>query len=517
MGTVHHQNGTLPLGEDDSNTFEYKKDCADELDDDDAPLLDVEEKVEKQKDLTDDVRPTSPFLHAGDTSRGIGVIIVILYHMGYERFKNAWFCISLFFSLSGFIMTKNTVESFERRGHVDVYRFWAKRISRLFPALLLTIVLILLSQKLPLRDNDGVTFQREATDTWYATIFMTNYNLAYNQVDDYFDEFAAPSITRHMWTLSIEEQYYIIWPIVLMLITKSVVFMSKNRRTEIDQNEDLYITTGTTRNCVGAILMLDIVVMAVSYTSSLSTITQFGTSAAYYSTMCRMGDIAAGGFSYSTIRLIPQLSRRWFRDPNLPPMSFKMRVILELMAGTVLVMLITVPMLQMPVDEMLVIYFEKLRLFLSLLSYGFVANTIQMSEPLPKWAIASKIFSFRPLIFIGVISYGVYVFHWPILVYFGDPVGIGRKKAELGWEDPYDGVLGYEGRNVVLFVMVMVIGYFSFMYFEKPMFFLSKATMPKKTIATGFLALFTTLMINFVDYKRSTPHDDISERSRSNG
>jgi len=499
MGTVHDQNG--------SNTVECKKDCADDQDED-VPLIVGEDKVVGQKNPTDDkppTSPTSPDLNAGDSSRGIGVILVILYHMGYERFKNAWFCISLFFVLSGFIMTKNTVESFERRGHVDVYRFWAKRISRLFPALLLTIVLILLSQLLPIRQNDGVTFQREATDTWYATIFMTNYNLAYNQVDDYFDEFSAPSITRHLWTLSIEEQYYTIWPVVLLVITKTVVFMSKNCCTKIDQNENIYIISGAARNCVGAILILDLVVMAASYFSSLTTIAEFGTSAAYYSTMCRMGDIAAGGFSYSTIRLIPQLSRRWYRDPALPPLSFKMRVFLELMATSVLMVFILVPMIQTPVDEMLLLYFEKLRIFLSLLVFGFVANTIQMSEPLPKWAIASRILGFRPLVFLGVISYGIYVVHWPMLVYFGDPVGIGKKKAALGWEEPYDGVLGYEGRNVVLFVTVMVIGYLSFMYFEMPILFLSKVTMPKKTIATGFLSLFTTLMINLLVTKDLAP------------
>jgi peptidoglycan/LPS O-acetylase OafA/YrhL len=488
MKTDHSSPGSVCRESEDDESGDYTDVEVDD-EDEDAPLVDVEDKVVKQKNPTDDERPTSPtspFLHAGDSSRGIGVILVILYHMGYERFQNAWFCISLFFSLSGFIMTKNTVESFERRGHVDVYKFWAKRVSRLFPALFLTIILILLSQKLPIRQNDGVTFQREATDTWYATIFATNYNLAYNQIDDYFDEFAAPSITRHMWTLSIEEQYYIIWPIVLMLITKTVVFMSKNHCTEIDRNEDIYTISGTTRNCVRAILMLDVVVMAVSYFSSLSTIAQFGTSAAYYSTMCRMGDIAAGGFSYSSIRLIPHLSRRWFRDPNLPPMTLKLRIILELMAGTVLLVLITVPMIQTPVDEMLLLYFEKLRLFLSLLLFGFVANTIQMSEPLPNWAIASKILGFYPLVFTGVISYGVYVFHWPIIVYFGDPVGIGKKKAELGWEDPYDGVFGYEGRNLVLFATVMVIGYVSFIYFEMPILSLSKVTMPKKTILLDF-------------------------------
>jgi peptidoglycan/LPS O-acetylase OafA/YrhL len=492
--------------EDDSDDYTDEYDSDDYTDDEDsyAPLV--------EHDATQDepILPTSPFMPAGDSCRGIGVIIVILYHMGYEQFKNAWFVISLFFSLSGFIMTKNTVETFERRGHVDVFKFWAKRVSRLFPALLLTIVIVLLSQKLPIRKNDGVTFQREGEDTFYATIFLTNYNLAYNQVDDYFNEFATPSITRHMWTLSIEEQYYIIWPLVLMLITKLIMLMPKNdmgidQYGESKRVRDIYVISGTSRRCISAILMLDIIVMTVSYYSSMTTIEKYDMSTAYYSTMCRMGDIAAGGFTYSSTRLIPFISRRWFRDPDLPPMSLKMRVILELMVTTLVVTLISIPMIQTPTEEMLIIYFEKLRLFVSLLLYGFVASTIQLSEPLPRWAIVSKILSFRPLIITGVISYGVYVFHWPILVYFGDPVGIGKKKVALGWQDPYEGVLGYHGRNAVLFLVVMVIGYASFMFFERPILFLSKVTMPKKTIATGFLSIGVTLLINWLITKDLPP------------
>ena len=155
---------------------------------------------------------------AADCQRGIGIILVVLYHMGYDIANNAWLDISMFFSLSGFLITKTTVESYERNGCVKIVQFWAKRVSRLFPVLLLTVNAIALSQKLPWRSgqDDGVRFQREGIDLFYATVFATNYNLVYNQVDDYFDETSAPSVTRHMWTLSIEEKCYIIWPVVIL-------------------------------------------------------------------------------------------------------------------------------------------------------------------------------------------------------------------------------------------------------------------------------------------------------------
>jgi len=153
-----------------------------------------------------------------DGLRGFGTFLVFLYHMGYS--DNAWLCISIFFSLSGFIITSITVEAYERRGYVDVLKFWAKRISRLFPALLLLIIILVTSQKF--RRNDEITFIREKDDLLFATFFLTNYNLIYNNKDDYFDNFAQPSITRHMWTLSIEEQYYIIWPLIILFFNQDI-------------------------------------------------------------------------------------------------------------------------------------------------------------------------------------------------------------------------------------------------------------------------------------------------------
>eukprot|EP00957_Ditylum_brightwellii_P169587 12907892-Ditylum_brightwellii.AAC.1 len=162
----------------------------------------------------------SPHLPGAESSQGIGIILVIIFHMGYQLFTNTWVDISCFFVLSGFLITKVTIGAYEHQGFVDICKFWAKHVSRLFSCILIAINVIVLTQKLPWRHNDGVTFQREATDLWYATIFATNYNLVYLQPDDDFDDFSALSITRHLWTLSIEEQYYIIWPLVIWLFSK---------------------------------------------------------------------------------------------------------------------------------------------------------------------------------------------------------------------------------------------------------------------------------------------------------
>ncbi len=227
----------------------------------------------------------SPRVPSFDTLRGIGVILVTLYHMGYKSFANAWFVISLFFSLSGFLITKVTVESYERHGTIDITKFWARRVSRLFPALLSTIVAIVLTQKMPfLRINDGVQFQKEKVDLLYATLFATNINLMYNQLDDYFLESAAPSITRHLWTLSIEEQYYIVWPLVVWFLAKCFGKEgSRARGLQFQLEQDYSVPDLSTKRLLVSILTMDSFVIVFSYFSSLITIQNKGMSAVSWS------------------------------------------------------------------------------------------------------------------------------------------------------------------------------------------------------------------------------------------
>ncbi len=486
----------------------------------------------------------SPSVPTSDVARGTGVVLVVLYHMGYQAFMNAWVDISLFFALSGFLITKTTIEAFERNGHVDIVKFWSKRVSRIFPCVLLVIILIVLSQKLPFRHNDGVTYQREASDLWYATIFATNYNLVYLQPDDYFDEFSAPSITRHLWTLSIEEQYYVIWPLVIWSLSQLVFLLHGKERKhhakvsqetmsqpedeqEISQSQQ-YLSSGedgntkkdhpheneifvrkddessckpyllestTVRNLIRCVFLLDLCVMILSYFSSWATIDAMGLSAAYYSTWCRMGDIAAGGFAYTGSRLQPYVARRWYRDPTLPPLTKAEQIICEMMSFFLFCCVFILPMVQTPVKDMFVMYFSYLRLGISLTAFGCVFHTILVNEGIPKWAIFAKFCNSKVLGLFGTLSYGAYVIHWPILVFFGDPNGRYRHLLQAGVElDQDTTVFQYNLMNVFFFFLTFAIAYVSFFKFELPLLMKSRNTVPWKTVMTGLSAMGVTLM-----------------------
>ena len=76
-----------------------------------------------------------------DSIRGVGIILVVLYHMDYRIANHAWLCISAFFTLSGLMITGVTIQALERKGHVDVLGFSRNRVARLFPGLFLLLVL----------------------------------------------------------------------------------------------------------------------------------------------------------------------------------------------------------------------------------------------------------------------------------------------------------------------------------------------------------------------------------------
>jgi len=448
----------------------------------------------------------SPKLPSGDSCRGIGILVVIVYHMGYKAFMNAWVDISLFFSLSGFLITKATVESIDRQDHMDICKFWAKRISRIFPCVLLVINLIVISQKLPFRHNDGVKFQREATDLWYATIFATNYNLVYLQPDDYFDDFSSPSITRHLWTLSIEEQYYVIWPLIMWALSKLSHLFRGTSSSGMDENKKsgspctaFFIRSPQMKDIITFLWILDIAVMVSSYFMSWATIDAMGVTAAYYSTWCRMGDIAAGGFAYTSARLIPWIARRWYEDPTLPPISTKERIIYETMAVLVLLSITVLPLSKIAEEDMFMMYFRYLRFGLSLLVFFNVGTSIQMlHKPLPKWAIASRIMDNKILLFLGKISYGAYVIHWPFLVFFGDPKGVHRKQeVEEGLDfvhHEHMPVFQYHMQNLFIFILTLLVAYLSFFKYEIPFMVKSRVTPPRKTVTLGLLAMGFTLV-----------------------
>jgi peptidoglycan/LPS O-acetylase OafA/YrhL len=158
------------------------------------------------------VEPRRPHLAALDGLRGLAVIAVLLFHGG--KLQGGFLGVDLFFALSGFLITSLLLAEIERTGQVDVFAFWGRRLRRLLPAVLLLLV--------------GVTVittivasvpERAATlsDGPWAQAYVANWHAIAGH-RDYWASFELPRMFGHLWSLAIEEQFYFVWPVLLALI-----------------------------------------------------------------------------------------------------------------------------------------------------------------------------------------------------------------------------------------------------------------------------------------------------------
>lgn len=146
-----------------------------------------------------------------DGVRGTAMVAFMAFHFGASGIAGAWVGINLFFVLSGFLITRLLIEEYHEHGGIDAVAFYRRRIRRLIPALLLLLTVVLVH---------GLLFaggQRKALG-WdiLATLgYVMNWRLIATD-DAYFDTFTDPSPLRHAWTLSIEEQFYVLVPLALL-------------------------------------------------------------------------------------------------------------------------------------------------------------------------------------------------------------------------------------------------------------------------------------------------------------
>lgn len=148
-----------------------------------------------------------------DGLRGLAVAVVVAFHLLPERFPGGFLGVEVFFVVSGFLITTLLRDEQARAGRVDLRRFWARRARRLLPTLLVTVVTVLLVVLVLQPDRLG----RTATEAVAGLGYVSNWYLIVREVP-YFEQFEAPSPLLHLWSLAIEEQYYLLWPVVIAAV-----------------------------------------------------------------------------------------------------------------------------------------------------------------------------------------------------------------------------------------------------------------------------------------------------------
>ncbi len=144
--------------------------------------------------------------------RAISVLGVVLFHSGLSLANGGFVGVDSFFVISGFLITSLLMREVKTSGGIKLSAFWARRAKRLLPNALLTIAATLLAVALfgPWSMKESITL-----DAITAAFYVANYHFA-NRTVDYFDETVQSSPLLHFWSLGVEEQFYIIWPMLLI-------------------------------------------------------------------------------------------------------------------------------------------------------------------------------------------------------------------------------------------------------------------------------------------------------------
>lgn len=145
--------------------------------------------------------------------RGIAVLLVLLAHAGVPGFSGGFVGVDIFFVISGYLITRMLRLELDRAGRLDFTAFYARRIRRLLPALLLMLAAVAVACQWLLPGKQQV---QHANAGYWATLWASNVYFALAQID-YFGDDTVRNIFTHTWSLGVEEQFYLLWPLLLTL------------------------------------------------------------------------------------------------------------------------------------------------------------------------------------------------------------------------------------------------------------------------------------------------------------
>jgi peptidoglycan/LPS O-acetylase OafA/YrhL len=308
-----------------------------------------------------------------DGVRALAVIAVLLFHAATPGFSGGYLGVSVFFTLSGFLITSLLLEEHRAHGRIDLAAFYGRRIRRLLPASVFTIAVIavlsattdLFDAVVALRDHVlGAVLQ---VANW---VFLAGEGSYQNLLAE---TSGTPSPLEHFWSLSVEEQFYWVWPVVMGLLLSRL----PTRRSRL-----VSVGAMTAAGVVAAPLIAAV----------------WGADAAYWATPARLSEILFGA-----------LLAVWLAGRSVPVWS---AILAPLALAALAACVVWFPASGGPA------YSGALPAIGAL--SGVLLLGLQVDGPL------RRALSTPPLVWIGKISYGIYLFHWPVYVVLdADRVGFG--------------------------------------------------------------------------------------------
>lgn len=318
-----------------------------------------------------------------DGLRAVAVSAVLVYHLqgggSVAVLRGGFLGVDLFFVLSGYLITGLLLDEQARHGRIDLRAFWARRVRRLFPALVLVLLAVCawVWWATPVE-----SWAERRADVVWTLFYAANWHfVAAGQ--DYFAAYAGASPLRHAWSLAVEEQFYLLWPVLLWGL------LAVGRRL------------GAGRRVLAGVIVVGVVLSAVD----LAVLwTPGDPSRAYYGTDGRVQELFLGALLALLLR---QLRRR--------EAEVRLSRVLA-WAGPVGAVAVALCFTLMP-DTSAFYYRGGALLFSVAVAVLIAAVEVRSQAPL------ARALSWRPAVALGVISYGVYLWHWPVVVAWALPDG----------------------------------------------------------------------------------------------
>ncbi|MDQ3723342.1 MAG: acyltransferase [Actinomycetota bacterium] len=329
--------------------------------------------------------------------RAIAVLTVVMYHVWPESMPGGFVGVDVFFAISGYLITAHLLREVESTGALSLWGFWARRARRLLPAALVTLFVCAVGTLLFVPQ---VYWQQFLTEIGASTAYFQNWQLASDAVD-YLATDNRASPVQHFWSLSAEEQFYIAWPLLIAL----GAWLSNGRVAIFFV---LGLVTGSS--------------LAYSITETASN-----PAAAYFITPTRAWEFGAGG-------LLALLGARAWQLPDAARAALSWAGLLAILYASV--------------------FYSTDTAFPGSAALAPVLGTLAVilaGLPRARWA-PSPALRLRPAQFLGDISYSVYLWHWPLLVF-----------APFVLVDP-----GLDATRVTVIVLTVLLGWVTKALVEDP-------------------------------------------------